>query len=170
MDAWRVMQVRVIEVIEKKFLPDPHRRSARDQHGARRDRAAGKTADEVRGAHAVLPQRGGFLWARHARHDPPAPVRQGGAGADRASGKILRELEELLGHAETILKKLGLPYRVVKLCTGDMGFSAATDLRHRSVAARAEHLPRDFLLLQLRSLPGAAHAGAFPQRAGQAGA
>jgi seryl-tRNA synthetase len=34
-------------------------------------------------------------------------------------------LEELLGHAETILKKLGLPYRVVKLCTGDMGFSAA---------------------------------------------
>jgi seryl-tRNA synthetase len=35
-------------------------------------------------------------------------------------------LEELLGHAETILKKLGLPYRVVKLCTGDMGFSAAT--------------------------------------------
>ena len=35
-------------------------------------------------------------------------------------------LEELLGHAETILKNLGLPYRVVKLCTGDMGFSSAT--------------------------------------------
>ena len=34
-------------------------------------------------------------------------------------------LEELLGDAETILQKLGLPYRVVKLCTGDMGFSAA---------------------------------------------
>jgi len=34
-------------------------------------------------------------------------------------------LEELLGHAETILKKLNLPYRVVKLCTGDIGFSAA---------------------------------------------
>jgi seryl-tRNA synthetase len=34
-------------------------------------------------------------------------------------------LEELLGHAETILQKLGLAYRVVKLCTGDMGFSAA---------------------------------------------
>ncbi|MBI1175504.1 MAG: serine--tRNA ligase [Sideroxydans sp.] len=34
-------------------------------------------------------------------------------------------LEMLLGHAETILQKLGLPYRVVKLCTGDMGFSAA---------------------------------------------
>ncbi len=35
-------------------------------------------------------------------------------------------LEQLLGHAETILQKLGLHYRVVKLCTGDMGFSSAT--------------------------------------------
>jgi seryl-tRNA synthetase len=34
-------------------------------------------------------------------------------------------LEELTGHAETILKKLGLPYRVVTLCTGDIGFSSA---------------------------------------------
>ena len=34
-------------------------------------------------------------------------------------------LESLLGHAETILQKLGLAYRVVKLCSGDMGFSAA---------------------------------------------
>ena len=34
-------------------------------------------------------------------------------------------LDELTGHAEAILKKLDLPYRVVTLCTGDMGFSAA---------------------------------------------
>ena len=34
-------------------------------------------------------------------------------------------LEELTGHAEEILKRLELPYRVVTLCTGDMGFSAA---------------------------------------------
>lgn len=34
-------------------------------------------------------------------------------------------LEDLTGHAEAILKKLDLPYRVVTLCTGDMGFSAA---------------------------------------------
>jgi seryl-tRNA synthetase len=34
-------------------------------------------------------------------------------------------LEELTGHAETILQKLELPYRVVSLCTGDIGFSAA---------------------------------------------
>jgi len=34
-------------------------------------------------------------------------------------------LDEMRGHAETILQKLGLPYRVVTLCTGDIGFSAA---------------------------------------------
>ncbi len=34
-------------------------------------------------------------------------------------------LEALTGHAETVLKKLGLPYRRMLLCTGDMGFGAA---------------------------------------------
>ena len=34
-------------------------------------------------------------------------------------------LEELTDHAETILQKLGLPYRVMALCSGDMGFAAA---------------------------------------------
>ncbi|MCU0950159.1 MAG: serine--tRNA ligase [Burkholderiaceae bacterium] len=34
-------------------------------------------------------------------------------------------LEEMVGHAEHILQLLGLPYRVVLLCTGDMGFGAA---------------------------------------------
>lgn len=34
-------------------------------------------------------------------------------------------LEELTGHAETILQRLGLPYRVMNLCAGDIGFSAA---------------------------------------------
>lgn len=33
-------------------------------------------------------------------------------------------LEQLIGHAEMILQKLELPYRVMTLCTGDMGFSA----------------------------------------------
>ena len=34
-------------------------------------------------------------------------------------------LEEMVGHAEEVLQLLGLPYRVITLCTGDMGFSAA---------------------------------------------
>ncbi|WP_372873037.1 serine--tRNA ligase [Shewanella sp.] len=34
-------------------------------------------------------------------------------------------LEQMVGHAEKVLQKLGLPYRTVVLCTGDMGFGAA---------------------------------------------
>jgi len=34
-------------------------------------------------------------------------------------------LEQMVGHAETILQRLELPYRVMALCTGDMGFGAA---------------------------------------------
>ncbi|RZU02896.1 serine--tRNA ligase [Rivibacter subsaxonicus] len=34
-------------------------------------------------------------------------------------------LEQMVGHAEAVLQKLELPYRVITLCTGDMGFGAA---------------------------------------------
>jgi seryl-tRNA synthetase len=36
-----------------------------------------------------------------------------------------RALEELTAHAEEVLKRLGLPYRVVALCAGDVGFASA---------------------------------------------
>src|SRR3954469_5537568 len=39
--------------------------------------------------------------------------------------KSYEALEQMTGHAEAILQKLGLPHRVVLLCTGDMGFGAA---------------------------------------------
>ncbi len=39
--------------------------------------------------------------------------------------KSLEAHEQLTSHAETILKKLALPFRTVTLCTGDMGFSSA---------------------------------------------
>lgn len=35
------------------------------------------------------------------------------------------ELEKLVKNAEAVLQKLGLPYRVVKICSGDLGFTAA---------------------------------------------
>jgi seryl-tRNA synthetase len=35
------------------------------------------------------------------------------------------ELEAMVGNAETVLKRLGLHYRVINLCTGDMGFASA---------------------------------------------
>ena len=39
--------------------------------------------------------------------------------------KSYQALEAMTGHAEAVLQKLGLPYRVMLLCTGDMGFGAA---------------------------------------------
>jgi seryl-tRNA synthetase len=39
--------------------------------------------------------------------------------------KSYEALEQMVGHAENILQALELPYRVVSLCTGDMGFGAA---------------------------------------------
>jgi len=39
--------------------------------------------------------------------------------------KSYEALEEMTRHAEAILQRLGLPYRVMSLCTGDMGFGAA---------------------------------------------
>ena len=42
-----------------------------------------------------------------------------------APAQSYEALEELTGHAEEILRRLELPYRVVALCAGDMGFSAA---------------------------------------------
>src|SRR5210317_1222431 len=39
--------------------------------------------------------------------------------------KSFEALENLTSHAETVLQELNLPYRVVELCTGDLGFSAA---------------------------------------------
>jgi seryl-tRNA synthetase len=39
--------------------------------------------------------------------------------------KSYEALEAMVGHAEAILQKLGLPYRVMSLCTGDMGFGAS---------------------------------------------
>jgi seryl-tRNA synthetase len=42
-----------------------------------------------------------------------------------AADRSYDALEEMTGHAEAILQRLGLPYRVVLLCTGDMGFGGA---------------------------------------------
>ena len=39
--------------------------------------------------------------------------------------KSYQALDEMTGHAEAVLQKLGLPYRVVLLCTGDMGAGAS---------------------------------------------
>lgn len=42
----------------------------------------------------------------------------------RRPEESMAALEEMTGHAEAVLRALGLPYRVMLLCSGDMGFSA----------------------------------------------
>ena len=68
-------------------------------------------------------------------------------------------LEELTGHAEAVLRRLGLPYRVVLLCAGDTGFAAArtVDLevwlpsqnRYREISSCSNF--RDFQARRLRA-------------------
>ena len=72
------------------------------------------------------------------------------------------EHERMTGCAEEVLKRLGLAFRTIVLCGGDMGPAVAQDLRHRGLAARPERLSRDFELLQLRRLPGPPHGRALP--------
>ena len=76
-------------------------------------------------------------------HTPPLPFRSRRYGRDTRGmirqhqfdkvemvqivhpDKSYEALEEMTRHAEAVLQKLGLPYRVMSLCTGDMGFGAA---------------------------------------------
>ena len=63
-----------------------------------------------------------------------------------------------------VLKRLELPYRTMLLCTGDMGFAAGEDLRHRSVAAEPEDVSRDLVVQQHGGVPGAAREHQVPRR------
>ena len=65
------------------------------------------------------------VWARCARHYPAASVSESGAGEVHAAGTERGEHKKLTADAEDILRRLGLPFRTVVLCTGDMGFSSA---------------------------------------------
>ena len=69
----------------------PDRRSAAHQPPPRRDSRRPRAADSLHRLHAVLPQRGRIVRPGRARADPPAPVRQGGAGeADDARAVVRR--------------------------------------------------------------------------------
>ena len=106
-------------------LPDPDGRGAGHEPPPRRDPRGGPPAAEVRRLHALLPRRGRRGGQGHARADPPAPVQQGRARQVRRPGHLLRRARDADARRRDVLERLGLPYRVVALCTGDMGFSAA---------------------------------------------
>ena len=72
-------------------------------------------------------------------------------------------LEEMTGHAEKVLQLLGLPYRKVALCTGDMGFSACKtyDLE---VWVPAQNTYREISSCSTSGISGASYAGSLPQQ------
>ena len=72
------------------------------------------------------------------------------------------EHERMTACAEEVLKRLELPYRVMVLCTGDMGFAAQKTYDIEVWLPGQGHVSRDFLLLGLRRLPGAPHERALP--------
>ena len=74
------------------------------------------------------------------------------------------ELEKLTRDAETVLERLGLPYRRVLLCTGDMGFASAKTYDIEVWLPSQNDVSRDLVLQQLRGVPGAARADPLPAR------
>ena len=72
-------------------------------------------------------------------------------------------LEELTHHAETVLQRLELPYRVIALCTGDIGFAAAKTHDLEVWLPGQQRLSGDLLMQQLRGFPGPPVAGALAQ-------
>lgn len=75
-------------------------------------------------------------------------------------------LEEMTGHAEKVLQLLGLPYRKIILCTGDMGFGACKTYdpkygsRHRTPTVRSLPAPTF-------GISGTSYAGTLSQQVGQ---
>ena len=58
------------------------------------------------------------------------------------------ELDRLTGMPKTMLKRLGLHYRTVLLCTGDMGFASAKTYDIEVWLPEPEYVPRDFVVQQ----------------------
>ncbi len=83
----------------------------------------------------------------------PGEIRRGARGTDPPRRSHPRKAGTAVPPRRAVHRRHGLLQR--------------QDLRPRSLAAGAGCLPRDFLVLELRRLPGAPHAGALPQRQGQ---
>ena len=71
--------------------------------------------------------------------------------------KSREELDRMTGCAQGILEKLGLPYRTVVLCVGDMGFGARRTHDIEVWLPGTEQVSRDQLGFGLRGFPGAAY-------------
>ena len=146
-------------------VPDPDGRSAAHQSASRGN-----------------PRRGKVLPIKYTAYTPCFRSEAGSYGAD-VRGLIRQhqfdkvelvkfttpdqsheELEKLTRDAETVLERLGLPYRRMLLCTGDMGFASAKTYDIEVWLPSQNSLSRDFVLQQHRGVPGAAGPDPLPAR------
>ncbi len=74
------------------------------------------------------------------------------------------EHEKLTHDAEEVLQKLGLHYRTMALCTGDMGASSAKTYDIEVWLPGQQLLSRNFVVLEFRGVPGAAGEHSLPTR------
>jgi seryl-tRNA synthetase len=115
----------------------------------------------------VFPPRGGQLWQGCARAEPAAPVRQGRAAEVGASVEQLRGTRPLRGDAERLLQKLELPYRVLLMCGGDLGFAQAKKYDLEVWSAGQKRWLEVSSCSNFRSVPGPAGADPFPAGRGE---
>ena len=132
---------------------------------SRRSPRSGAAPDLADRLHAMLSQRSRIVRERCARNHPAAPVSESGVGEVRASGAVLRRAREAHARCEKVLQKLGLHYRVVTLCTGDMGPSSAKTYDIEVWLPGQQTVPRNLVVLEFRVLPGA--AGEHPLSSGR---
>ncbi len=78
------------------------------------------------------------------------------------------EHERMLACAEEVLKKLDLHYRVITLCTGDMGFASQKTYDIEVWLPGQNNVPRDFVVLGVRRFPSAPHERALSRQGQQA--
>ena len=147
-------------------LAHPHRRSSADQSRPRIHCRRSAIADAVHRLHAVLPRRSRRRRQGHARHDPAASVHQSRARFHHHAGAKQRR-----ARAHAVLRRGNSAPARAALSGDDAvhrrhGLCVAKDLRHRGMAAGTEYVPRDFVLLGVRRVSGAAHECALSHQGG----
>ena len=153
-----------VQVREHRLLADPDGRSPGDQYLSRRDAGGASSCPSscapTRRVSAARPD----LRARRARHHPPAPVSEGGTGQIRAPGSELRRARQADGRRRGHPAPAGpaVPHRGA--LHRRHGLLLGQDLRHRSLAAGAERLQGNLLLLELRSVSGAPRRHSLQER------
>ena len=115
--------------------------------------------------HPLLPPRSRLLRQGRARPEPPAPVRQ---GRDRAAESLPQNsyeaLDGMVAHVEGIVKSLGLPYRILRLCGGDMSFTSALTYDFEVYSEAQKRWLEVSSVVELRVVPGQPPQAPLPRR------